>query len=281
MPSTLGANSYGKSAVRLVTVTRHGTRHELRDLTVSMRLDGTFEAAHLAGDNSGVLPTDTMKNTVYALAKAHAASPIEPFGTAIGQRLLASSSAATTATIEIVQHEWDRIRLAERPHEHAFVRGAPHRRVAWVSVTRGGSSFEAGILGLGVLKTTGSAFSGFLRDSYTTLRETRDRILATEVEASWRYAQAPDSFDLAWHTVHDALIETFADHDSESVQHTLYAMGTAAIDRCEDVAEICLTLPNRHHLLVDLSPFGQTNANEVFVATEAPYGLIEATVTRT
>jgi len=276
----LGSNSYGKSAIRLVTIVRRGAHHELRDLTVSVRLDGDFRDAHLKGENRGVLPTDTMKNTVYALAKAHASMPVEPFAAAIGERLLVAALAATRATVEIAQHEWQRVRLGEQPHHHAFVRGTPQRRMAWVSATRDGAEFEAGIAALGVLKTSSSAFSGFLRDEYTTLIDTRDRVLATEIDARWRYDQAPESFDLAWRSIRNALVETFADHDSEPVQHTLYAMGTTALERCEEASEIHLSLPNRHHLPVDLLPFGQENANEVFAATDAPYGVIDATVRR-
>jgi urate oxidase len=278
--ATLTTNSYGKAAVRLVTVTRRGPRHELRDLTISTRLEGEFAAAHIDGDNRAVLPTDTMKNTVYALARAHISSSVEELGAAIGERLLASTPAATRATIEVEVHGWNRAAHGERGHDHTFVRGNPSRRVARVRLTRDGAEYESGIVALGLVKTTSSAFEGFLTDDFTTLREAADRILATDVEARWRYATAPASFDFAWRTVRDALVETFAEHASRSVQHTLYAMGSAAIDRCDDVAEVRLRMPNRHHLVVDLSPFGQENVNEVFVATEAPYGLIEATVVR-
>jgi urate oxidase len=276
----LSTNSYGKAAVRLVTVTRRGPRHELRDLTISTRLEGEFTAAHVDGDNRAVLPTDTMKNTVYALARSHSSSPVEELAAAIGERLLASAPAALSVTIDVEVHGWDRVAHGERGHDHTFVRGTPTRRAARVRLSRDRVEYEAGLLSLGLLKTTASAFEGFLTDDFTTLRETADRILATDVEARWRYASPPGSFDFAWRTVRDALVETFAEHASRSVQHTLYAMGTAAIDRCDDVAEVRLRMPNRHHLVVDLTPFGQENVNEVFVATEAPYGLIEATVVR-
>jgi urate oxidase len=280
VPATLSSSSYGKAAVRLVTVTRRGARHELRDLTIAAHLEGEFRAAHVDGDNRDVLPTDTMKNTVYALARAHTSSTVEELAAAMGQRLLASAPAATSATIDVEVHRWDRAAHGERGHDHAFIRGAPARRVAQARVTRDGEEFESGIVSLGLLKTTNSAFEGFLVDDFTTLRATSDRILATDVDARWRYATAPGSFDFAWRTVRDALVETFAEHASRSVQHTLYAMGTAAIDRCDDVVEVRLRMPNRHHLVVDLTPFGQENANEVFVATDAPYGVIEATVVR-
>ena len=280
MPARLDLNSYGKSAIRVFTVARRGTRHEVRDLTVSVRVQGAFEAAHIDGDNSAVLPTDTMKNTVYALAQAHRSSPLEAFALAVSERLLSASSEASTVTVEIEAQMWDRIRVGERPHDHAFARGSAARRVARVERTRTGTTFAAGVRGMVLLKSSGSAFSGFPRDDFTTLRETRDRILATDVDAEWRYAGTPESFDLAWRTARDALTDTFADHASESVQHTLYAMAGEALRRCEDVAEIHIRMPNRHHLQVDLTPFGQNNTNDVFVHTEEPYGLIEEIVRR-
>jgi urate oxidase len=221
-----------------------------------------------------------MKNTVYALARAHAGQPIEAFATAIGNRLLAAASEAERAVVDVEMHDWSRIRIEERPHDHAFTRGSVARRTATVVATPTGVQIRAGISGLGLFKSGGSAFRHFLRDALTTLADTDDRILATEIDAWWRYATEPSSFDFAWRTVRDALVETFAEHESASVQHTLYAMAAAALERCEQVEEVHLRMPNRHHLPVDLAPFGLPNHNEVFVATDAPYGLIEATVRR-
>jgi urate oxidase len=282
MAAALGPNSYGKSAIRLVTVRRHGSRHELRDMTVSTRLEGDFADAHTAGDNAAVLPTDTMKNVVYALASEHTASPPETFAAAIADRLLGSAPRATMATVGVTVHAWDRVRTGDHAHDHAFMRSALPGRLARVTAARDGARYEAGIVRLALLKTSGSAFTGFLRDAWTTLRDTEDRILATEIDATWAYGGgAPVPFDFSWRTVRDALVETFADHDSRSVQHTLHAMGSAVIDRCEHVTEIHLRMPNQHHLPVDLRPFGQENRNEVFVATTEPYGMIEATIRRT
>jgi urate oxidase len=280
MATTVGPNRYGKSGIRLVTVTREGARHHLRDLTVDVHLAGDFAASYVEGDNRAVLPTDTMKNMVYALARPHADEAPEVFAAVIGRRLLESTFAAQSATVELAEERWDRIAVAGILHDHAFTRGGRARRLAVVRVARDGVTFEAGIAGLGLLKSAGSGFSGFLRDAYTTLRDTRDRIFATELTARWGYAATPESFDEAWSSVRDVLLQTFAAHDSRSVQHTLHAMGTAALDACPAMGEIHLAMPNRHHLVVDLSPFGQENMNEVFVATEVPFGDIEATVTR-
>ncbi len=273
-------NGYGKAAVRLVKVERHGPRHELHDLTVEAQLQGDFESAHQPGDNSQVLPTDTMKNTVYALARQGPVDPPESFAERLGRRFLGVCPAAGTAVLRIAVHRWDRIGVQGTQHPHAFVRGPAERRLTTVTVNQSGAAVEAGLEGLGLLKTTGSAFAGYLRDDYTTLKETDDRILATDVEARWKYARAPRSYNDAWSAVRGSLLETFAGHQSASVQHTLYAMGEAALAACAEVSEIRLVLPNRHHLLVDLTPLGLENPNEVFVATSEPYGRIEAVIAR-
>ncbi len=279
MSSRLVWSGYGKAAMRLVKVDRTA-RHELHDLTVEVQLQGEFGPAHTAGDNAQVLPTDTMKNTVYALARRGPVDPPEKFGERLGRHFLGACPAAHRAVITLAVHRWDRVSAAGTPHHHAFVRGPAERWLATVTVDETGVSVEAGLEGLGLLRTSGSGFAGFLRDGYTTLKETSDRILATDVEARWKYTRPPRNYAAASTTVRTALVETFAGHESASVQHTLYAMGEAALAGCAEIGEIRLVLPNRHHLLVDLTPFGLENPNEIFVATEEPYGKIEAVIGR-
>lgn len=280
MPAKLAANNYGKSRVRLFRVTRSGERHTVADLTVDVALEGAYADVHLEGDNAAVLPTDTMRNTVYALAKEHPVAPLEGFGGTLVRHFLAATEHADRARVRIAAHGWNRIPVDGQPHDHAFLRGSAERRMAYVSATRGGERYEAGIEDLEVLKTTRSAFEGYIRDRYTTLPETKDRIFATVVSARWTYRGAPADFDAAFAAVRTAIVETFAGHDSRSVQQTLFAMGAAAIEAVPEVVEIRLSLPNRHHLLFDLARFGIDNANEVFIPTTEPYGLIEATVVR-
>jgi len=278
--SRLVWNGYGKAAVRLVRVERGAARHELRDLTVEVQLQGEFGPAHTEGDNTQVLPTDTMKNTVYALARRGPVDPPEEFGERLARHFLGACPAAHRAVITLAVHRWDRVSATGASQQHAFVRGPAERRLATVTAEETGASVEAGLEGLGLLRTSGSAFGGFLRDGYTTLKETGDRIMATDVEARWKYTRPPRDYGAAWTTVRNALVETFAGHESASVQHTLYAMGEAALAGCAEIGEIRLVLPNRHHLLVDLTPFGLENPNEIFVATEEPYGKIEAVIGR-
>ncbi len=280
MTTRLTWNGYGKAAVRLVKVDRGATRHELHDLTVEVQLQGDFDSAHTAGHNSQVLPTDTMKNTVYVLARQGPVDPPEEFGERLARHFLDACPAAGRAVLTLHRHRWDRTGQAGDPHPNAFVRGEAERRLAIVTMDETGLGVTAGLDGLGLLKTTGSGFTGFLRDGYTTLPETDDRILATDVEARWHYARPPRDYSAAWNAVRAVLIQTFAAHQSASVQHTLYAMGERALARCAEISEIRLILPNRHHLLVNLAPFGLDNPNEIFVATREPYGRIEAVISR-
>jgi urate oxidase len=281
----LSANRYGKSSIRLVKVRRPskisdraGSPHELVDLTLDLQLEGDFDAVYTAGDNHACIATDTMKNTVYALARQDEIAHIEAFAIRVAEHF-SGKPGVVRARVSIAEHRWERIVAGGRPHPHAFVQPDSEQWTTLVTREAGGSEVVSGLTNLVVLKTTGSAFAGFPRDRYTTLADTDDRILATSVSATWRYRRGTKDFG-ARARIRQRLIETFADHDSRSVQHTLYAMAEAALDACDVVSEVTLRLPNRHHLPVDLTPFGMDNPNEVFVATEQPYGLIEATIKR-
>jgi urate oxidase len=276
----LADSAYGKSRVRLVTVCRHGDRHDLRDLTVAIRFQGEYDASYTAGDNSAVLPTDSMKNTVYATAAERPVGAIETFGLSLAERFLARNPRLRRVRIRITEQPWGRIPIGGRAHGQAFLRNGPEVRTARVLGDRQRQTVGAGVSNLVILKSSKSAFAGFLRDEFTTLPETRDRILATSLTAAWTYRSHDVDFDPSWRAIRRALLEAFAEHDSQSVQHTMYAMGQAVLDSVEDVTRIRLVMPNKHHLPVDLAPFGMENRNEIFVATDQPFGLIEATLVR-
>jgi len=279
----LGDNRYGKSRIRLVTVRREGARHDLRDTTVDVALEGDFSAAHVAGDNAKVVATDTMKNTVYAMAAGGLVGPPESFGLAVA-RHFGDYPQVERASVTIREHDWSRIETAAGPAADAFLRSGRATRLATVTAGRGGTSVEAGIEDLTVLKTTKSAFVGFERDRYTTLREADDRIMATKVTATWGYEPeavgAGFDFDAAHAGAVERLLTTFAEHTSQSVQASIWIMAGAMLDADPAIAWVHMILPNLHHWSVDLTPFGLENRGEVFVATAEPHGLIDATVHR-
>jgi urate oxidase len=274
MTIVLGDNQYGKAETRLVQVVRDGPRHELRDLNVTTTLAGDLDATHLTGDNTGVLPTDTQKNTVYAFAKRHGVGEIEEFGLLLARHFVTSQPTVHRARVFIEEYGWRRL------GNHSFERSGAHVRTATVICAGADAWVRSGLTGLVLLNSTASEFHGYLRDPYTTLPETKERILATEVNAWWRHAAADGDWTRSFAGVRQALVDAFVETYSFSLQQTLYAMGRAALERAPEIVEVRLSLPNRHHLLVDLAPFGLVNPNEVFVAADRPYGLIEGTLLR-
>lgn len=272
--------AYGKSRVRIVQLTRGTDRHELCDLTVAIRFQGDYDESYTAGDNRAVLPTDTMKNTVYALAATERVRDAESFGLRLARHFLARNPRLERVRIDLAEHAWGRIASGDREHGQAFVRQGPETRTSTIEGDRQALTVEAGVADLVILKSAHSAFAGFPRDEYTTLPETQDRIFATSLTARWRYRTLDVGFDTAWRAVRTTLLETFAEHHSASVQHTLHAMGQAVIDAVADVAAIHLVMPNKHHLPIDLARLGLENRGEIFVPTDEPHGLIEGTVVR-
>ena len=276
----LGRNNYGKSEVRLFKVKRDTARHEVWDLDVRVSLEGNFDAAHYAGDNSKLLATDTMRNTVYALAKDHLTGSIEGFGLALVDHFLQAGPTVTGCRVEITRFPWHRIEVDGQPHDHSFVRERGERKAkAWGDET-GVRKVEAGIDDVYVLKTTNSGWEGFYRERFTTLPDTDDRVLASIVTAKWEYNTVEADFDRLWDGVVEKTLETFTDHYSPSVQNTLYRMGRAVLEEFPEIERIWYSFPNVHHIDYDLERFGIENNGEILHATQDPYGQIEGWVER-
>ena len=280
MPA-LAENRYGKSRVRLLRVRRYPDRHELRDWTVQILLRGDFASCFERGDNSKILPTDTMKNTVYSLARESSADCIEDFARELIDFLLPRNPQVSEVEVTVHEKSWDRLLAQGKPHATAFAQSGAELQTTTASRAQSGKlSIVSGLENLAILKTSGSAFTGYIKDSLTTLPETTDRLFGTALAASWSYNESASSFPALRSKVRAILLSTFADHRSESVQHTLYAMAGAALDAVPQIDDVRLTMPNKHCLLVDLSRFGQDNPNEIFVPTDEPHGYIEARVAR-
>lgn len=280
MAIRLGPNQYGKAETRLVTVERRGGQHHLKDLNVSIALRGDLDATHRTGDNSQVLPTDTQKNTVFAFAKESPVGEIEDFALRLGRHFVSSADAITEARVLIDEYAWGRIAVDGRPHPHSFLRTSDEKRTTAVTVRADQAWVVSGLTDLVVLKSTGSEFHGFARDQYTTLADTTDRVLATAVTARWRYQHRDVDWARSFAAIRGILLRAFAETHSLALQQTLYAMGEQVLLERAEVAEVQLSLPNKHHFAVDLSAFGLDNDNEVFFAADRPYGLIEGTVLR-
>ena len=288
MPGTnckLASNRYGKSRVRVMRVTRHESHHDLDEWTVQVLLTGDFETAHTLGDNSKILPTDTMKNTVYFVARQSKAESIEDYAKELIDFLLSRNPQVTGAEVVIESHLWKRLTVDGQPHPTAFMHGSDERQTARVS-RRQGEPFVivSGLDGLHILKTAQSGFFGYIKDELTTLPETKDRLFGTVLRAEWPYtARAIEEgidFNKVRRHLRETMLSTFAKHDSLSVQHTLFAMAEAALAHTDIIDEVYVLMPNKHNLLVDMSRFGRDNQNHIFVPTDEPHGTIEATVRR-
>jgi len=284
MAIVLHDNQYGKAETRVVRVYRDTERHEIRDLNVSTALRGDFAAAHLTGDQSSVLPTDSQKNTCFAYAKERGVGAIEDYALALAHHFVDDIASVRLARVDVDEYRWERVAVAGAEHAHTFVRAGHEVRSAAVTTDTEGTVKESwvisGVKDLVVLKSTGSQFTGFLTDRYTTLAEASDRILATSLTARWRYAGTDVAWDEAFGQVRQILLERFAVVHSRALQQTLWEMASAVLAARDDIAEIRLSAPNKHHFLVDLAPFGLENPGEVFHADDRPYGLIQCAAMR-
>ena len=281
MSVKLVQNNYGKSRVRLMKVARRGDWHELQNINVKIAFEGDFDDIHVEGDNSNCLPTDTMKNTVYALAaQTDEIEEIESFGLRLAQHFLSDNEQVSRVSIDIIEHKYTRIPFGGEPHPHSFTKSGGEKRTTSIRMTRDETSVESGLEDLTVIKTTKSGFAGFKKDKYTFLPEVDDRIFCTSVKANWRYVNPEAATEDLWNGVRRTILETFAAHDSLSVQHTLHAMGEAVLDKHPAVAEISFSLPNIHCIPVDVARFGEASNNAIFLPTEEPHGLIEGRLSR-
>jgi urate oxidase len=278
---TLAENSYGKSSVRVMKVKRDRPLHTVWEWKVEVLISGDFKTCFTDGDNRAILPTDTMKNTVYSRARESKAECIEDFALELCEFLLSRNPQVERVSINIAGTSWEHALVKGKPHPSAFIRGSSEAQTTAVTCAQGGkASVTSGLENLVVLKTANSGFEGYLRDSLTTLPETADRLFGTSMRVQWKYKASELPFESLRSRLRDALIHAFAEHDSKSVQHTLYAMAQAALGAVPEILDVELAMPNKHCLLVDLSRFGQTNPNEIFVPTDEPYGNIVARISR-
>jgi urate oxidase len=286
MPHKVWTQSYGKSRVRLAKVVRDSAVHEITELSVDVELDGAFDAAYTKGDNSLVVPTDTMKNTVYAFARELDVRELETFAWTLGSHFVENFDHVNQAVVRVNERPWQRVETGGKPHPHAFLGNSGERYTCQALINRADAgeepegTIECGLEGLVLLKTTESGFSSFLQDEFTTLLETNDRIFATAATATWFYNDTPDDWRAIRQRIRSKLIDEFAARFSPSVQATLYEMACAVLDAEPAVEEISLSMPNLHRHLVDLSRFDLDNPNVLFVPTDEPHGSISASVCR-
>jgi urate oxidase len=272
--------NYGKAAVRILKVVRAGKKHAVKELEVEVMLQGDFQAAYTKGDNRLVVATDSMKNTVNVLAKQKLEQEAELFGVLVGRHFLKTYRHVNRVEVTLVERGWDRMIVRNRPHNHSFAEKSAATLLAKITATRGQIDVESGVEDLLIMKTTASGFENFLRDEFTTLPETGDRIFATRLKARWQYRKQPKVYSATNAKIVKTMLAIFAGNYSPSVQATLYEMGAEALRIAPEISSISIVMPNKHYLLLDLTPFGLENRNELFVPTDEPHGQIEATISR-
>ena len=279
MPNLI-ANRYGKARVRVLKILKNGPVQRIKDIDVALLLEGDFGTSYTASDNTKVVPTDTVKNTINVLAKTKLGDEIERFGLDLGDHFLKKYPQVSSVGVRIFERSWRRMEFDGKPHPHSFLSGGDAKTFTHLVCHRDRQIIESGIRDLIILKSTGSGFENYPRDEFTTLRETADRILATSFSATWTYTKPPKDFGTTNDVILSAMLKIFAENYSPSAQATLFQMGEAALAACSGISQIDLAMPNKHCLLIDLSPFGMKNENEVFVPTDEPHGQIEATLAR-
>jgi urate oxidase len=271
---------YGKVQVRVLKILRANGRHTVCEIEVTVLLSGDFETSYTSGDNSKVVPTDTIKNTIHVLAKEQLGEELESFAVIVGQYFLRRYKQMREALVEIAERVWGRLEIDGRPHPHSFYDAGAARKFTRVICTAQSCEVQGGMRDLVILKSTGSGFENYPKGEYTTLPETADRILATSLSGTWRFANAPGSYRGTNANILLAILKVFEENFSPSAQTTLFQMAEAALAICPEISQIDLSMPNKHYLPINLAPFGLENKNEVFVPTDEPFGLIEASVTR-
>ncbi len=273
-------HQYGKARVRVMKITRHGQQHSVKELTVEVGLSGNFDASYTQADNRLVVATDSMKNTVNIFAKKKLGAESEEFGVVLGEHFLKTYPQVKRAEISLSERCWARISVNGKPHAHSFTEKSPAKPFVKIVCTKKETQVESGIEDLLILKSTGSGFENFLRDEFTTLPETSDRIFATKLKATWTYSRKPKKYSVTNEKILAAMLATFAKNFSPSVQVTLFQMGEAALKVAPEISKVHLAMPNQHCLLINLAPFGLENSSELFVPTDEPHGQIEGTVAR-
>ncbi|MEP6823098.1 MAG: factor-independent urate hydroxylase, partial [Chthoniobacterales bacterium] len=274
------SNRYGKARVRVLKILREGATHTIKEVDVTVLLKGDFDGSYIAADNSKVVPTDTIKNTVNVLSKEHLGREIQRFGLSLGQHFLKRYEQVASASIEISAKNWTRMQIDGQPHPHAFLAGSDAKNWTRIVCTRDSETIESGVRDLLILKSTGSGWAGYPKCENTTLPETNDRILATSFDATWTWSSAPKDYDSADDSILAAMLKAFANNFSPSAQASVFQMAEAALQACPEISRVEAKMPNKHYILINTKPFGLENQNEIFVPTDDPFGVIEGTVVR-
>jgi urate oxidase len=273
-------NRYGKGRVRVMRIHRDGGRHEVSQLNLKVMIEGDFARAYTDADNSTSVSTDTIKNVVNVVARENTGLSTEEFCQVLARKYLDSYPQVASVAVTAHETKWNRLSFGGKPHPHSFVLDGNGKPSVEVTATREGSTLVSGIDGFTFMKSTQSGWERYVKDPYTTLAETNDRMCATSMIASWKWSAKPVNYPATNAQILETLLEVFSTTYSSSVQDSLYRMGEAALAAVPEISEISMACPNMHFILMNLSAFGLDNKNDVFLPTDEPHGQIECTVGR-
>jgi urate oxidase len=273
-------NRYGKGRVRVMRVHRDGDRHEVSQLNIKAMIEGDFARAYTDADNSTSVSTDTIKNVVNIVARENTRLSTEEFCLVLAKKYLDTYPQIDSVMVTAHETKWSRLSFGGKPHPHSFVLDSNGKPFVEVMATRGGTALTSGVDGFTFMKSTQSGWEDYVKDPYTTIPETADRMCATSMVASWKWSAKPASYPAANANILDTLLAVFGTTYSRSVQDSLYRMGEAALAAVPEISEISMACPNMHFIPMNLNAFGLDNNNDVFLPTDEPHGQIECTVGR-
>lgn len=275
------STSYGKARVPVMKVVRGDDAHQVWEFVVDVTAGGeALEKSYTQQDNSPVVATDTMKNLVNYLGHEHDFSSLEDHALYLARSFRKHYGHLPRWTVHVEGAPWEPITTNGKPSPISFGRSGPEMHFTTAVVDGEEESLSSGLRDLILLKTTDSAFSDFYRDEFTTLQDAEDRILSTNITAEWTLPTADTDYRRVNATVRETILEIFVELRSESVQHLAHEMGVAILERCEEIEEISLRLPNRHYFLMDLSSFGVENEDTLYLPAPVPHGDIHLTLKR-
>jgi len=274
-------NRYGKGRVRVMRIHRDGDRQEVSQLNVKAMMEGDFAPAYTHGDNSTSVSTDTIKNVVNVIARENTGLCTEEFCQVLAKKYLDTYPQIASVALTVHETKWSRLSFEGKPHPHSFVLDSNGKPTVEVSSIRGGATtMSSGIDGFTFMKSTQSGWENYVKDGYTTIPPTADRMCATSMVVSWKWSGKPLSYPATNKKILDTVLEVFSMTYSKSVQDSLYRMGEAALAAVPEISEISMACPNMHFIPMNLSAFGLDNNNDVFLPTDEPHGQIECTVGR-
>jgi urate oxidase len=263
----------------MLRIVRRGDRHDPRDLTVAVRIEGDFDDAFTGGAADARIPAETVTNVAHAAARDHAGGEIEAYGLALCDRLLATNARASRIRVEIAEQPWSRLEVGGKAQGQAFLAGPPERRTAAVTSNGQQHAVVSGIEQLTIMRSSGFAPPRRTQDPGGADDGLSPLLVAT-LAARWTYTSGDVAFGPYRQGIRTAIIETFACKEHRSLPQTLHAIADVVLASCQEIADVTLSVQERPYRPVDLFAAGIENPDDLFVVREEPLAVLDVTVER-